>query len=122
MFLLISFLKNFFHMKHWWREELQLPATIKYSFWSSYKWQKLFKRRRQLRLFPKQIIRQVISCFESFSLNEYDLLIVSSLFRIEMFDLRGKELKYVRELFLNHYGKSVQNSMRLQDLWVELKL
>jgi len=39
-----------------------------------------------------------------------------------MFDLRGKELKYAKKLFLNHYGKSVQNSMRLQDLWVELKL
>jgi len=39
-----------------------------------------------------------------------------------MFDLRGKELKYAKELFLNYYGKSVQNSMRLQDLWVELKL
>jgi len=55
-------------------------------------------------------------------MNEYDLLIVSSLFRIEMFDLRSKELKYAKELFLNHYGKSVQNSMRLEDLWVELKL
>jgi len=39
-----------------------------------------------------------------------------------MFDLRCKELKYAKELFLNHYGKSVQNSMRLQDLCVELKL
>jgi len=39
-----------------------------------------------------------------------------------MFDLRGKELKNAKELFLNHYGKSVQNSMRLQDLWVEAKL
>jgi len=39
-----------------------------------------------------------------------------------MFDLRAKELKYAKEMFLNHYGKSVQNSMRLQDLWVELKL
>jgi len=27
-----------------------------------------------------------------------------------MFDLRDKELKYAKELFLNHYGKSVQNS------------
>jgi len=34
----------------------QLPATIKRSFSSSYKWQKLFERYRQLRLFPKQII------------------------------------------------------------------
>jgi len=45
-------------MKHWWREELQLPVTIKRSFLSSYKWQKLFEGYRQLRLFPKQIICQ----------------------------------------------------------------
>jgi len=41
---------------------------------------------------------------------------------MEMFDLRGKELKYAKELLLNDYRKSVQNSMRLQDMWVELKL
>jgi len=41
---------------------------------------------------------------------------------MEMFNLRGKELKYAKELLLNHYRKSVQNSMRLQDMWVELKL
>jgi len=28
----------------------------------------------------------------------------------------GKELKYATELLLNHYGKPVQNSMRLQDM------
>jgi len=39
---------------------------------------------------------------------------------MEMFDLRGKELKYAKELFLNHYGKYVQNSMGLQDMWIEL--
>jgi len=39
-----------------------------------------------------------------------------------MFDLRGKELKYAKELALNHCRKSVQNYMRLQDMWVELKL
>ena len=48
--------------------------------------------------------------------------ILSSVFTIEMFDLRSKELKYAKELLLNHYKKSVQNSMRLQDMWVELKL
>jgi len=37
-------------------------------------------------------------------------------------DLRGKELKYAKELLLNHYRKSVQNSVKLQDMWVELKL
>jgi len=41
---------------------------------------------------------------------------------MEMFDLRGKELNNAKELFLKHYGKSVQNSMGLQDMWVELKL
>jgi len=39
---------------------------------------------------------------------------------MEMFDLRDKELKYAKELLLNHYRKSWQNSMRLQDMWVEL--
>jgi len=41
---------------------------------------------------------------------------------MEMFDFLGKELKYAKELLLNHYRKSVQHSMRLQDMWVELKL
>jgi len=41
---------------------------------------------------------------------------------MEMFDLRGKELKYAKELLPNHYRKPVQNSMRLQDMWLELKL
>jgi len=41
-----------------------------------------------------------------------------SVFLIEMFDLRGKELKHAKELFLNHYRKSVQNSMRLQGMLV----
>jgi len=41
---------------------------------------------------------------------------------MDMFDLRGKELKCAKELLLNHYRKSVKNSMRLQDMWVELKM
>jgi len=41
---------------------------------------------------------------------------------MKMFDLRGKKLKYAKELLPNHYRKSVQKSMRLQDMWVELKL
>jgi len=45
--------------------------------------------------------------FEIFSLNEYDLRILSSVFLMEIFDLRGKELKYAKELLLNHYSKSV---------------
>jgi len=67
-------------------------------------------------------LAKVISRFKSFSLNEYDFRILSSVFMMEMFDLRGKELKYTKELLLNHYGKSVQNSMGLQDMWVDLKL
>ena len=50
--------ENFPCMKHWWREELQLPVTIKRSFLSRYKWQKLFERYTQLRLLPKQILCQ----------------------------------------------------------------
>ena len=46
MFSLISFVKNFFRMKRWWREELQLPATIRRSFVTSYKWKNLFGRYR----------------------------------------------------------------------------
>jgi len=41
---------------------------------------------------------------------------------MEMFDLRGKELKHAKELLLNHYRISVQNFVRLQDMWVGLKL
>jgi len=102
--------------------KLQLPVTIKGTFLRSYKGQYLFGWHRQLRLSPKQIVANVISRFKSFSLNEYDLLLLSSVFVMEMFDLRGKELKYAKELLLNHYRKSIQNSMRLQDMWVELKL
>ena len=64
IFSLFSFLKNFFRMKHWWWEELQLPATIKRSFLSGYKWQKLFERYAQLRLFPKQILYQSYFTFQ----------------------------------------------------------
>jgi len=55
MFSRILYLKIFSRMKRWWREEFQLPATIKRSFLSSYKWQKLFEQYTQLRLFPKHI-------------------------------------------------------------------
>jgi len=33
-----------------------------------------------------------------------------------MFDLRGKELKIQKELRLNHYRKSLQSFMRLQEM------
>jgi len=35
---------------------------------------------------------------------------------MDLFDLLDKELKYAKELLLNRYRKSVQNSMRLQDM------
>ena len=35
----------------------------------------------------------LISFFKSLLLNEYDLRILSSVFLLEMFDLRGNELK-----------------------------
>jgi len=38
------------------------------------------------------------------------------LFFSEMFDLWDKELKYAKELFLDHYRKLARNSMRLQDM------
>jgi len=41
---------------------------------------------------------------------------------MEMFDFRGKELKHAKKLLLNHYRKSVQNTMKLKDMWVESKL
>jgi len=63
---------------------------------------KMFERYRQLRLLPKQILCQIISCLKSFSLKEYDLRNFSSVFLIEMFELRVKELKYAKELLLNH--------------------
>jgi len=47
--------------------------------------------------------------------------ILSSVFLIEIFELRGNELKYAKKLLLNHHRKSVHNSMKLQDFCVELK-
>jgi len=44
------------------------------------------------------------------------LRILSNVFLIEMYDFLGKELKYAKKLLLNHYRKSVQISMRLQDM------
>jgi len=59
-----------------------------------------------------------------FSLNEYDLQILSSVFLIAMFDLLGKELKCTQEL---KEAESLQK-IRAQfyevarHVWVELKL
>jgi len=71
--------------------------------------------------FRSKFFAKVISRFTSFSLNEYDLRILPCVFLVEMSDFRDKELKHAKELLLNHYRKSVQNSMKLQDVWVKLK-
>jgi len=47
---------------------------------------------------------KVISCLKQFPLNKYDVRILSSIFLIETFDLLRKELKYAKELLLNHYN------------------
>jgi len=39
-----------------------------------------------------------------------------------MFYLWGKELKYAKELLLNHYRKPVRNSEVVGYVWVDLKL
>jgi len=41
---------------------------------------------------------------------------LSSVSLMEIFDLLGKELKFAEELLLNHYRKSVQKSIRFQDM------
>jgi len=73
--------------------------------------------------FRRKFFAEVISYFKSFSLDEYDLRIFSSVFLIEIFDLLEKELKYTKESLLNHSRKSVQNSeVAARHVWVELKL
>ena len=106
-------------MKRWWREELQLPVTIKQGFLNSYKWKKYSSDIGSFDSFRSKFFAKVISCLKSFSVNEYALRILSSVFLIEMFDLRGKGQKYAKELLLNQYRKSVQNYMWLQDMWVK---
>ena len=66
--------------------------------------------------FGNKFFAKIVSYFKSFSLIEYELRILLSVFLIEIFDLLGEELKYAKELLLNHYRKSVQNYMRLQDM------
>jgi len=116
-----SFLKNS-RMKRWWREEWQLPETIKRSFLSSYKWKSCLSDIGSFDSFGSKVFVKVISRFESCSLNEYDLRYLPRVFLMEMFHLRGEELKHAKELLLNHYRKSVQTSMRLQDMWAQLTL
>jgi len=93
-------------MKRRWREKLQLPVAVKRSFFSSYT---VNEKNNSSDIgsfdsFRRKLFVKVISRFKSFSLNEYDLRILSSVFMMEMFHLRDKELKYAKELFLNRYG------------------
>jgi len=99
MFSLISFLKNLSRIKQRLREELQPPVTIKRSFLSRYKIKKCSSDIGSFDSFRSKFFAEVISCFKSFSLNEYDLRILSSVFLIEIFDLLGKELKYAKNCF-----------------------
>jgi len=109
------FLKNFSRMKRWWREELQLPVTINRSYVTIHE-KYCSSDTGSFDSFGSKFFAKVISYFKSFSPNGYDLRILSSVFLTEIFHLRGKELKYGKELLLNHYRKSVKNSMRLQDM------
>jgi len=59
--------------------------------------------------FRSKLFAKVISRFKSFSLNEYDLQILSSVFLLEVFKILRKEPKYAKEFVLNYYRKSVQN-------------
>jgi len=94
-------LKNFSRMKRWWWEELQLPVTIKRSVLSSksLKIKKFSSDIGSLDAFRSKFFAKVISYVKSFSLNEYYLRILSSVFLIEIFDLLGKELKYAENSF-----------------------
>jgi len=97
-------------------ERVTVTSNNQTQLLSSYKWQKLFERcnLRSFDSFRSKFFAKVISRFKSFSLIEYDLWIFPSVFLMEMIDLRGRKLKYAKELLLNHYRKSSQNSMRLQ--------
>jgi len=55
--------------------------------------------------FRNKFFAKIVSYFKSFSLNEYELRILLSVFLIEIFDLLGEELKYAKELLLNHLQK-----------------
>jgi len=104
IFSLSLFLKNFSRMKRWWREELQLPVTVKRSFLSSYKWKNCSSDIGSFVSFRSKFFAKVISYFKSFSSNENDLRILQT------------ELKYAKKLLLNHYRKSVPIAMKLQDM------
>jgi len=88
-------------MKRRWREELQLPATIKRNFLSTVAIndKNCSSDIRSFDSFRSKLFAKVISRFKSFLLNEYDLWILSSVLLMEIFDLRVKELKYAKNCF-----------------------
>jgi len=55
--------------------ELQLPVTVKRSFFCSYKWQNCSSDIGSFDSVRSKFFAIVISRFKSFSLNEYDTLI-----------------------------------------------
>jgi len=69
LFSLISFLKNFSFMKRSWREELQLPLTIKHSFLSriAINGKTCSNDIGSFDSFRSKFFAKVISCFKSFS-------------------------------------------------------
>jgi len=73
----------------------ELPVIIKRNFLSrvARKEKTCLSDTDSFDSFQSKLFAKVISCFKSFSPNEYDLRILSSVFLIEIFDLRGKEVK-----------------------------
>jgi len=109
----ISYLKNFSRMMCWWRE-VAATSNNQTQHFSSCKW----KKNRAADQTPSEAnsLPKLFYAFKTFALNEYDLRILSSVFLMEIFNLPEKGLKYAKGLLLNHYRKSMQNYMRLQDM------
>ena len=84
-----------------------------------YKWKlqmkKLFGRYRQLRILPKQIL-----CLSYFSFQTIFIKWIWFVNSFKRFSDRKVwppgQISEIRELLLNHYRKSVPNSMRLQNM------
>jgi len=74
-------------------EELQLPITIKRNFLSSCKLKNCSSDIGSFDYSEANFLPKLVSFLKTFLLNEYDLRIILSVFLIEIFDLRGNELK-----------------------------
>ena len=123
MFSSISFLKNFSRMKRWWREELQLPVTIKRSFLISYKGKKCSSDVSSFDAFRNKFFANLISCFKSFSLNENDLWILSDCFSERNVCPPGKWAE-IRERIASESLQKIHTKFYevAGHVWVELKL